>query len=298
MTWLRCELTLRALHITLIWTWPETLEMSTPAGARRAMLEVELSRVREWPAGDLTAFVARESLGQSDFSKDRERGAYFTLRPADPVSRTLSDPITVSPGLLENNTLSVGSVSSNIPARTFKPESSKHNKEIESRLWTVNCETYQVRGWCAGSYFCCLCLQKSFHQRKFSVDCQPLMIFWTINNWVTTPITNKIQLLHKYFICSFQMIHFTIYMFESYRYRLNVNDFLIKRDFFVQFYFPQIFMYKDSRKYLWQHYKAAPACIQGVEEMCLSWYLKASIHQANNTDTFLCVMWYNNTMIQ
>ena len=48
--------------LTLMWTCPETLEMSTPAGARRARLAVELSRLREWPAGDLTAFVARESL--------------------------------------------------------------------------------------------------------------------------------------------------------------------------------------------------------------------------------------------
>ena len=38
------------------------LEMSTPAGARRARLAVELSRLSECPAGDRTAFVARESL--------------------------------------------------------------------------------------------------------------------------------------------------------------------------------------------------------------------------------------------
>ena len=50
--------------------------MSTPAGARRAMLAVELSSVREWPAGDRTALVASESLQGRD--ERRERASYLT----------------------------------------------------------------------------------------------------------------------------------------------------------------------------------------------------------------------------
>ena len=97
--------------------------MSTPAGASRDMLEVELSRVREWPAGDLTALVARQSLEERDERRERDE-TYFTLNPADPVSRTLSDPISVWPELLENNTRPLGSLISNIPAWTFRPDSS------------------------------------------------------------------------------------------------------------------------------------------------------------------------------
>ena len=98
--------------------------MSTPAGARRDMLEVELSRVRECPAGDLTALVARQSLEERRERRERESSLYLTLNPAGPVSRTLSDPISVSPELLENSTRPLGSLNSNIPACTFSPDSS------------------------------------------------------------------------------------------------------------------------------------------------------------------------------
>ena len=99
------------------------LEMSTPAGARRDMLEVELSRVRECPAGDLTALVARQSLEERRERRERVL-TYLTLSPAGPVSRTLSEPISVSPALLENRTRPLGSLTSNIPAWTFSPDSS------------------------------------------------------------------------------------------------------------------------------------------------------------------------------
>ena len=53
--------------------------MSTPAGARRARLAVELSRRREWPAGDLTAFVARESLERQSHYQGGEGGSLVLL---------------------------------------------------------------------------------------------------------------------------------------------------------------------------------------------------------------------------
>ena len=65
--------------LTWTWTCPEMLEMSTPAGARRARLAVELSRRREWPAGDLTAFVARESLESQSHCEGGEGGSLVLL---------------------------------------------------------------------------------------------------------------------------------------------------------------------------------------------------------------------------
>ena len=101
--------------------------MSTPAGARRARLAVELSRLSEWPAGDLTAFVARESLVRREVrgGEGRDSLSYLTVSPAGPVSLTLSDPITVWPELSENKTRSVSSLSSKRPPRTFRPELSR-----------------------------------------------------------------------------------------------------------------------------------------------------------------------------
>ena len=55
-------MTAASLLLTWMLTWPDWLVMSTPAGASRDREEVVLSRLREWPAGERTALVARLSL--------------------------------------------------------------------------------------------------------------------------------------------------------------------------------------------------------------------------------------------
>lgn len=61
-TQLTAMMTAASLLLTWMLTWPDWLVMSTPAGASRDREEVVLSRLREWPAGERTALVARLSL--------------------------------------------------------------------------------------------------------------------------------------------------------------------------------------------------------------------------------------------
>lgn len=58
--------------LTWICTCPDWLRTSTPAGARRLILAVVLSKLKECPAGDRTALVARDSLRKQSSIEELE----------------------------------------------------------------------------------------------------------------------------------------------------------------------------------------------------------------------------------
>ena len=57
-----------------------------------------------------------------------------------------------------------------------------NNPNLENN--SPNLIVYQVT-YQYGCFCCCWCWQKSFHLTKVSREIHWLMIFWTINNWVT-----------------------------------------------------------------------------------------------------------------
>ena len=111
--------------LTWMLTWPDWLRMSTPAGASSDMEEVVLSRTREWPAGDRTAFVARLSLGNMMRMVAGWAWSHLTETPAWDDTITLSDPITVSRPELENRVFLLESVTTILSALTRNPDLSE-----------------------------------------------------------------------------------------------------------------------------------------------------------------------------
>ena len=153
-----------ALHCTALycivlctwrWTWPDWLMMSTPAGASSDMEEVVLSRLREWPAGDRTAFVPRDSL-DGDVNLLTQHQVYRLL-DGDPGGGGQHDLVRADDGLPggggEERLL--GGVRHHEAVRGEGEAAPVCNTRPGSTPGTRTSVTHPAAGPCGGSCFCC-----------------------------------------------------------------------------------------------------------------------------------------------